>query len=60
MDSNIKILYAMVVDTSDIAIITIKNVDFCCIIHKITKSEVFDLLKIIFLKIVDMYKKILY
>ena len=49
MDSNFKILYAMVamfliVDISDIAITTIKNDDYCCIIHNISKSEAINLL----------------
>ena len=55
-DSNFNILYAMVVaiyhdlsrlnvNISDIAIITIKNVDYRCIIHNISKSEAIDLLK---------------
>ena len=30
---------------SDFAIITIKNVDYCCIIHSIRKSEAITLLK---------------
>ena len=30
---------------SDIAIITVKNVDYCCIIHNISKSEAINLLK---------------
>ena len=30
---------------SDIAITTVKNVDYCCIIHKIKKSEAIDLLE---------------
>ena len=30
---------------SDIAIITVKNVNYCCIIHKIMKSEAINLLK---------------
>ena len=33
------------VNISDIAIITIKNVDYCCIIHNISKSEAINLLK---------------
>ena len=33
------------VNTSDIAIITVKNVDYCCIIHDISKSEAISLLK---------------
>ena len=33
------------VNTSDIAIITVKNVDFCCIIHNISKPEAINLLK---------------
>ena len=33
------------VNISDIVIITVKNVDYCCIIHNITKSEAINLLK---------------
>ena len=33
------------VNISDIAIITIKNVDYRCIIHSISKSEVINLLE---------------
>ena len=33
------------VNISDIAIITVKNVDCCCVIHNITKSEAINLLK---------------
>ena len=33
------------VDISDIAIITIKNVDYRCIIHNISKSEAINLLE---------------
>ena len=33
------------VSINDIAIITIKNVGCCCIIHNISKSEVINLLK---------------
>ena len=45
-----KILYGMVlmilsVNISDTAIITIKNVDYCCIIHNISKSEAINSLK---------------
>ena len=29
----------------DIAIITIKNVDYCCIVHNISKSEAINVLK---------------
>ena len=42
---------------SDIAIITVKNVDYRCIIHNISKSEAINLLKNMFLKIVGMYKR---
>ena len=34
------------VNMSDIAIITVKNVDYRCIIHNIIKSEAINLLKI--------------
>ena len=33
------------VNISDIAIITVKDVGYCSIIHKISKSEVINLLK---------------
>ena len=33
------------VDISNIAIITVKNVDYRCIIHNISKSEAINLLK---------------
>ena len=33
------------VDISDIAIITVQNVDYCCIIHNIGKYEAINLLK---------------
>ena len=33
------------VNISDIAIITVKNVDYCCIIHNISKYEAINLLK---------------
>ena len=33
------------VNISDIAIITVKNVDYCCIIHSISKSEAINLLE---------------
>ena len=33
------------VNISNIAIITIKNVDYCCIIHNISKSEANNLLE---------------
>ena len=49
MDSNFKILYVMVVILSvtinDIAIITVKNDDYYCIIHSISKSEAVKSLK---------------
>ena len=49
-DSNLNILHAMFVmiwqyDVSDIAIITVKNVDYRCNIHTISKSEAHNLLK---------------
>ena len=50
MGTNFKILYAMFatmlrLNISDIAIITVKKVDYRYIIHNISKSEAFDLLK---------------
>ena len=41
------------VNISDIAISTIKNVDYGCIIHNISKSEAINLSK----KIMGIYKK---
>ena len=38
-------LVTLCLNISDIAIATIKNVDYCCIIHKISKSEVISLLQ---------------
>ena len=29
----------LIVNITDIAIITVKNVDYCCIVHNISKSE---------------------
>ena len=53
----LKILYAMVyvltmlgVNISNIAIITIKNVDYCCNIHNLSKCEAINLLKNSFLE----------
>ena len=56
MDSTFNIMYAngnydltmIRVNISDIAIITVKNVDYRCIIHNISKSESVNLLKKIF------------
>ena len=53
MYSNFKIMYTMVscfdntkcYNINDIPIITVKNVDYRCIIHKISKSERINLLK---------------
>ena len=50
MDSNFKINVFKInimlrVNTCDIAIITVKNVDYCCIIHKFSKFEAIILLK---------------
>ena len=53
MGANFKILFVMVVhdltmlcfNISDTAIITIKRVDYCCIIHDIGKSEAIHLLE---------------
>ena len=35
------------VNISDITIITAKNVDYCCIIHSISKSEAINLLDVL-------------
>ena len=45
------------VNTSDITIITIKDVDYRCIIRKIRKSKAINLLKISVTEMVDVYKK---
>ena len=50
MGTNFKILYAifatmLCLNISDIAIITVKKVDYRYIIHNISKSEAFNLLK---------------
>ena len=45
------------VNINDIAITTVKNVDYCCIIHNMLKQLIY--LKIIFLKIMGICKKIL-
>ena len=34
------------VNIADIAIITMKSVDYCCIIHNVSKSEAANLLEI--------------
>ena len=39
------------------SIITVKDVDYGCIIHSLSKSEAINLLKILFLMIMDIYKK---
>ena len=33
------------VNINNIAIITVKNADYCCVIHNISKSEAINLLK---------------
>ena len=38
-------LVILSVNISDIAIITVKNFDYCCIIYNISKSEAIDWLK---------------
>ena len=45
------------VNISDTTIITVKGVDFRCIIHDISKSEAIRLLEILCLVIVGIYKK---
>ena len=50
-------LTMLCLDTSDITIITVNNVDYRCIIHNISKSEGINLLKMLYLKIVSIYKK---
>ena len=43
---------------SNITIVTVKGVNYCCSIHNISKSEAIHLLKILCLMIVDIYKSI--
>ena len=51
MDSNFNILNAtLCLNISDIAIITIKNVNCCCIIRNISKSEAINLSEKFFLE----------
>ena len=38
-------LSVLCINISDIATITVKNVDYCCIIHNISKSEAINLLE---------------
>ena len=50
MDSNFKIMYVMAVmiwclNISDITIVTVKNVDYRCIIYNISKYEAISLLE---------------
>ena len=50
MDSNFKIMYVMAVmiwclNISDITIVTVKNVDYGCIIYNISKYEAISLLE---------------
>ena len=44
---------------SDIAIITVKNVDYCCIIQNMSKSEAINLLEKVLLEDPGYIKKIL-
>ena len=50
-------LMVLCLNISDIGIITVKNADYCCIIHNISKSEAINLLENVELKIVGTYKK---
>ena len=48
MGSNFKNLYDLLMlcfNISDIAVITVKGVEYCCIIYDISKSEVTNLLE---------------
>ena len=47
------------VNISDIAIIIVKNFDYRCIIHSISKSDAINLSKNSVLKIVAIYKEIM-
>ena len=38
-------LTMLIVNISDIEIITVKNVDYCCIIHNVSKYEAIHLLE---------------
>ena len=50
-------LIMLSVNISDIAIITVKNVDYRRIIHNISKSKAINFLKNLCLKIVCIYRK---
>ena len=63
MDSSFKILYATVamiwkfcLYISDIDIMTVKNIDYGCIIHVLTNLKKLIYQKILCLKIVTIYK----
>ena len=49
LDSDFKIVVVMVsmicLNVSDIVIITVKDVDFCCIIYNISKSKAINLIE---------------
>ena len=49
-------LTILCLNLSNIATITVKNVDYRCIFYDIRKSEAIHLLKILRLMIVDIYK----
>ena len=49
-------LTMLCLNISDIAIITVKGVDYRCIIHDISKSEAIHSFKVLRLKILSIYK----
>ena len=52
-------LTVLTFDIRNIAIITIKNVDYHCIIHNISRSKAINIKNILCLLIGDIYKTIL-
>ena len=52
-------LTVLTFDIRNIAIITIKNVDYHCIIHNISRSKAINIKNILCLLIVGIYKTIL-
>ena len=48
------VVIILCLNITDITIITVKNVDYRCVIHSISKYEAINLLKIQFLEIVGI------
>ena len=62
MDSNFNGCYDLTmlsVKINDIATITVENVDYRCITHNISKYKAINLVEILFLKVMGIYKNVL-